>query len=48
MNVYPIYKDSGIEWMGDIPNNWKLTKIDLDLRNIKMDTMKPMKPMFYH
>ncbi len=26
MNVYSIYKDSGIEWMGNMPNNWKLTK----------------------
>ena len=26
MNVYSIYKDSGIEWMGNIPNNWELTK----------------------
>jgi type I restriction enzyme, S subunit len=26
MNTYPTYKDSGIEWMGDIPDYWKLTK----------------------
>ena len=21
---YPSYKDSGVEWLGDIPENWKL------------------------
>jgi type I restriction enzyme, S subunit len=26
MNTYSSYKDSGIEWMGDIPDYWKLTK----------------------
>jgi hypothetical protein len=24
---YPEYKDSGIEWLGDIPNHWKLTPL---------------------
>jgi len=24
--TYPLYKDSGIEWIGDVPNHWKLKK----------------------
>ena len=24
---YPAYKDSGIEWIGEIPEHWKLTKL---------------------
>lgn len=24
---YPIYKDSGVEWLGDIPEEWKITKV---------------------
>ena len=23
---YPVYKDSGVEWIGEIPERWKLTK----------------------
>ena len=26
MKRYDSYKDSGFEWMGLIPSNWKLTK----------------------
>ncbi|MBT4206889.1 hypothetical protein HOE22_00950 [Candidatus Woesearchaeota archaeon] len=26
MNTYSSYKDSGIEWMGNIPESWELTK----------------------
>jgi type I restriction enzyme S subunit len=24
---YPAYKDSGVEWIGEIPEHWKLTKL---------------------
>ena len=27
MKQYKTYKDSGVEWIGDIPEHWKLTKI---------------------
>ena len=27
MKRYPKYKDSGVEWIGEIPNNWKVLKI---------------------
>jgi len=25
--AYPEYKDSGVEWLGDIPKNWDLKKL---------------------
>ena len=24
---YPVYKDSGIEWIGEVPEHWKLTRL---------------------
>ena len=27
MKKYDNYKDSGIEWLGEIPSNWKVTKL---------------------
>lgn len=24
---YPQYKDSGVEWLGEVPNHWKMTKL---------------------
>ncbi|MYG06141.1 hypothetical protein F4167_05900, partial [Candidatus Poribacteria bacterium] len=27
MKRYPEYKDSGIEWIGEIPAHWKIKKI---------------------
>ncbi|MBO6606717.1 restriction endonuclease subunit S [Psychroserpens sp.] len=27
MSVYPTYKPSGIEWLGDIPNDWKVNRL---------------------
>lgn len=26
MQPYPVYKDSGIEWLGEIPNHWRVTR----------------------
>jgi len=25
--AYPEYKDSGVEWLGEIPAHWKLTRV---------------------
>lgn len=25
--AYPVYKDSGVEWLGDVPNDWDIVKI---------------------
>lgn len=27
MKSYPSYKDTGVEWIGEIPNNWELLKV---------------------
>lgn len=24
---YPVYKDSGVEWLGEIPEQWELTRL---------------------
>jgi type I restriction enzyme, S subunit len=31
---YPAYKDSGIEWLGDVPEHWELTTIGYQFRNL--------------
>ena len=31
---YPAYKDSGIEWIGEVPEHWKVVSL-LHLFNIK-------------
>jgi type I restriction enzyme, S subunit len=27
MKAYPAYKESGVEWIGDIPNHWEMRKV---------------------
>lgn len=27
INSYPVYKDSGVEWLGEVPEHWKLSRI---------------------
>jgi len=27
MNTYPTYKDSGVEWIGEIPSGWNISKL---------------------
>ena len=27
MNRYPEYKDSGVEWIGEVPSHWGIKKI---------------------
>ncbi|MEL7005531.1 MAG: restriction endonuclease subunit S, partial [Bacteroidota bacterium] len=36
MNPYPVYKDSGIEWIGEIPEHW-------EMRNLKRIISEPLK-----
>ena len=39
MNSYPEYKDSGFEWLGEIPTYWKLSRIGnfFQERSVKVD-----------
>src|SRR5271157_136709 len=32
MKQYPNYKDSGIEWLGEIPEHWRVTSIKFFLK----------------
>jgi type I restriction enzyme S subunit len=34
MKIYDNYKDSGIEWIGNIPTNWSCTKLKFHTRKI--------------
>ncbi len=34
MKRYPKYKDSGIEWMGEIPMHWVVSKLKYSLDEI--------------
>ena len=36
MNPYPSYRDSGVEWIGEIPRDWSISKL-------KYDTLTPVK-----
>ncbi len=29
MNPYPSYKDSGVEWVGEIPSGWKINRLGM-------------------
>ena len=46
MTRYKDYKASGIEWLGDIPSHWKLTKVSqvYQQRNVKVSD-KEFKPL---
>ena len=35
MNKYSLYKDIGIEWMGEIPKHWVITKNRYGFRKYK-------------
>ena len=28
MNTYPLYKDSGVEWIGEVPGEWNVKRLD--------------------
>jgi len=34
MNTYPSYKDSGVEWIGEIPSGWRKSKLKYELKKI--------------
>lgn len=35
---YPVYKNSGVEWLGDVPEHWKVKKIKRVFQEIKKRT----------
>jgi len=40
MTTYPKYKPSGIEWIGDIPEEWEAVKLKYLLKQ-KKGALKP-------
>ena len=36
LNPYPAYKDSGVEWLGEVPEHWESRKLRTVLRNAAM------------
>src|SRR5207302_10121031 len=32
---YPAYKDSGVEWLGEIPEHWEVRRLKFCLRSIE-------------
>jgi type I restriction enzyme S subunit len=34
INNYPLYKDSGVEWLGDVPEHWEIKKLK-DIISVK-------------
>lgn len=51
LKPYPEYKDSGIEWIGEIPVNWNINKIRnvsrTRMKNIPVKTIKKSKWYYY-
>ena len=42
-HTYPKYKDSGVEWMGEIPTEWRISQVryGYEVRLGKMLTPQP-------
>ena len=34
MKRYDSYKDSGVEWLGDIPREWRISKVKYEFENL--------------
>ena len=41
MKRYPKYKDSGIEWIGEIPEGWNIKKLGFNCNMIVPQRDKP-------
>lgn len=38
MFLCPEYRDSGVEWLGEVPTAWIVTRI----RSLRLDVLKPI------
>ncbi|EQD32365.1 type I restriction-modification system, S subunit, partial [mine drainage metagenome] len=43
---YPVYKDSGVEWIGEIPENWNVIRLKF-LCQLSADYGANMKSEYY-
>ena len=39
LKPYPEYKDSGVEWIGEIPKNWEIRKLKFII-NINVELVR--------
>ena len=40
MKKYDNYKDSGIEWIGEIPEHWNISKLKFNCKIFNGDSLK--------
>jgi type I restriction enzyme S subunit len=43
--TYPAYKDSGVEWLGDVPEHWNLKRLKNNLRLLTEKTNRRENPI---
>ena len=47
LNPYPAYRNSGVEWLGDVPAHWETQRLKSVAGNISEQTLKRPKGMGY-
>ena len=47
MTKYPTYKDSGIEWLGQIPTHWEMLKAKYMFQKNKLESYMGVDVMHY-
>ena len=45
---YPVYKDSGVEWLGDVPEGWELLRIKQLAQRIQTGSTPPTQELHYY
>ncbi len=48
MERYPKYKDSGIKWIGDIPEHWKISKFGKNVTKLTNGYVGPVRKIMRH
>ncbi len=47
LKPYPKKKDSGVEWLGDVPEHWEVRRLKTDVKNFVRQTSKQNKDEQY-
>ncbi len=45
---YPAYKDSGVEWLGEIPAHWEVVAVERRAKRIQTGTIPPTAETEYY
>ncbi len=48
LKPYPKYKDSGIEWLGEIPEGWEVKRLKYVAESVKTGTTPPSESLEYY